>query len=89
MHARASLAHEQITGSVGQRRPCAAIGLVSSYHLHFVGVDRAPRTLCEFDVARYFSLLPDEAEEIRSGSAPGRTGDQCTTIGRLAAFAAN
>ncbi|NDZ17058.1 hypothetical protein C7T35_32390 [Variovorax sp. WS11] len=38
---------------------------MSSYHLRFVGADRLPRTLSEFDVARFFSLLPDEAKEIR------------------------
>ncbi len=27
---------------------------VSSYQLHFVGADRLPRTLSEFDVARFF-----------------------------------
>ena len=37
---------------------------VSSYQLRFVGADRLPRTLSEFDVARFFSLLPDDAKEI-------------------------
>ena len=37
---------------------------MSSYQLHFVGADRLPRTLSEFDVARFFSLLPDDAKEI-------------------------
>ncbi|MDM0022093.1 DUF4158 domain-containing protein [Variovorax saccharolyticus] len=38
---------------------------MSSYYLRFVGADRLPRTLSEFDVARFFSLLPDDAKEIR------------------------
>ena len=38
---------------------------MSSNHLRFVGADRLPRTLSEFDVARFFSLLPDDAKEIR------------------------
>jgi hypothetical protein len=37
---------------------------VSSYHLRFVGADQLPRTLSEFDVDRFFSLLPDDAKAI-------------------------
>jgi hypothetical protein len=38
---------------------------VSSYPLRIVGAERLPRTLSEFDVARFFSLLLDDAKEIR------------------------
>ncbi|MBT2303890.1 Tn3 family transposase [Variovorax paradoxus] len=38
---------------------------MSKYHLRFVGADHLPRTLSEFDVARFFHLAPNEAEAIR------------------------
>ncbi|VTU42441.1 DUF4158 domain-containing protein [Variovorax sp. RA8] len=38
---------------------------MSSYHLRFVGADHLPRTLSEFDVARFFHLAPDDAKAIK------------------------
>jgi len=37
---------------------------VSKYHLRFVGADHLPRTLSEFDVARFFHLAPADAQAI-------------------------
>jgi hypothetical protein len=46
--------------------------IVSRYQLRVVGADRLPRTLSEFDVARFFSLLPHDAMEIEERFRPDR-----------------
>ncbi|VTU45939.1 Transposase, TnpA family (plasmid) [Variovorax sp. SRS16] len=38
---------------------------MSTYHLRFVGADHLPRTLSEFDVARFFHLALVDAQAIR------------------------
>ena len=38
---------------------------MSSYPLRFVGADRLPKSLSDFDVEQFFQLAPEEADALR------------------------